>query len=69
MSSVATPVGTLRIACDDETWTKLEPLLPALKDVSNAQSVERVAEAGPEFVETDSPLIRVAAELLEQGDG
>ena len=68
-ASVATPVGALRIACDDETWTKLEPLLPELKDVSNAQTVERAAEPGPEFVETDSPLIRVAAELLEQEEG
>ncbi len=62
--SVATPVGTLRVACDDDTWTKIEPFTSELRDVSNAQSVVHVTEAGDEFVETDVAAIRVAAELI-----
>jgi valyl-tRNA synthetase len=64
--SVAAPVGTLTIACDDATWAKVEPLAREFAGVSNAQRVEHVIEAGEDFVETDTPGVLVAAELLEE---
>jgi len=69
--SVAAPVGTLTVACDAATWGKIEPLSRELTSVSNALRVEHVeavrADDEAQFVETESPGIRVAAELLEEG--
>jgi valyl-tRNA synthetase len=63
--SVAAPVGTLTVACDDETWSKVEPLSREFASVSNARRVEHVTEGGEGFVDTDTAGIMVAAELLE----
>lgn len=63
--SVAAPVTALRIACDDATWAKIEPLLPELRDVANAQTVERAPAATASFVETPAPGILVEAELAQ----
>ena len=63
--SVAAPVGTLTVACDDATWAKIEPLAREFAGVSNAKTVEHVTEAGEGFVETDTAGILVAAELLD----
>jgi valyl-tRNA synthetase len=64
--SVAAPVGTLRVACDDGTWAKIEPLSTELRNVSNAQALEHVAEGDGDFVDTEVAGIRVAAELIEE---
>ena len=37
-----------------------------LKNVSNARRIERVAEAGNEFVDTDIAGMSVAADLIEE---
>jgi hypothetical protein len=64
--SVATPVGVLTVACDAETWQKIEPLSTELRDVSKAQSVVHVDVAGEGFVDTDIAGLQVAAELIEE---
>ncbi len=64
--SVATPVGTLRVACDDATWQRIEPLAGELKDVSNADAVEHVPAGGEGFTETGVEGLAVAADLKEQ---
>jgi len=64
--SVATPVGVLTVACDAETWRKIEPLSTELCDVSKAQSVVHVDVAGEGFVDTDIAGLQVAAELIEE---
>lgn len=66
--SVAAPVKALRIVCDDAAWARIEPLLPELRDVANAQTVERAPAATASFVETPAPGILVEAELA-QADG
>jgi valyl-tRNA synthetase len=63
--SVAAPVKVLRIVCDDAAWARIEPLLPELRDVANAQTVERAAAATASFVETPAPGILVEAELAQ----
>ena len=63
--SVAAPVGTLTVACDDGIWSSIEPMSRELLDVSNARELKRVAGADGPFVETDHPDVRVAASLLE----
>jgi valyl-tRNA synthetase len=66
--SVATPVSTLTVACDDDTWAMLEPMKSELIAVSNAASLERVSEPGDGFVTTDMEGVMVRAEL-ENEDG
>jgi valyl-tRNA synthetase len=71
--SVATPVGALRVACDDATWAMIEPLSTELRDVSSAKTLERVFGADltsvdDSFVETSVAGVLVSAELVE-GDG
>lgn len=61
--SVATPVRLLSVACGGQTWEKIRPLLTELRDVSNAEVVERVEKAGAGFVETSAKDIKVGAEL------
>ncbi len=63
--SVAAPVGTLSVACDQPTWDKLESLSRELVGVSSAQQIEHVDEAGDDFVDTEHAGIKVAAELLD----
>ncbi len=70
--SVATPVGTLRVAASQELWEKVKQLTSELRDVSNADAVEHVlwngdAEQPPGdgFVGTDEAGIMVSAELKE----
>jgi valyl-tRNA synthetase len=64
--SVAAPVRRLSVACEEATWGRIEPLVAELRDVSNAQSVERVESAGEGFVDTDIAGLQVHAELLEE---
>ncbi|MFH1689833.1 MAG: valine--tRNA ligase [Candidatus Eisenbacteria bacterium] len=64
--SVAAPVGTLTVCCEDAVWKKIEPLSAELRDVSNARSVEHVETAGEGFVDTDLAGLRVSAELIEE---
>ncbi len=64
--SVAAPVGTLAVACDEASWVRLEPLRRELLDVSNAQTFVRVETPDEGFVETDREGLLVSAELLEQ---
>jgi valyl-tRNA synthetase len=63
--SVATPVGTLAVSCDDDAWARIEPLRRELLDVSNARELVHAPSAGSDFVETDREGVLVSAELLE----
>ena len=65
-ASVAAPVGTLSVACDDDVWAKIEPLERELLDVSNARGLRHVVSPDTSFVETDEPRVRVAADLVER---
>ncbi|MBN2564075.1 MAG: valine--tRNA ligase [Candidatus Eisenbacteria bacterium] len=72
--SVATPVTTLRVACDDSTWAMIEPLSTELMDVSSAETLERIPDtdrssSDDSFVETSVGGIFVSADLVESGDG
>jgi valyl-tRNA synthetase len=66
--SVAAPVGTLSVACDARTWEMLEPMARELRDVSNAEVIERVSEAGQGFVTTDVEGVSVRADLVQSDD-
>jgi valyl-tRNA synthetase len=63
--SVAAPLSVLRIACDDAAWARIEPLVGELRDVANAQAVERAAAPTAAFVETPAAGILVEAVLAE----
>jgi valyl-tRNA synthetase len=64
--SVAAPVGTLSIECDDETWERLSAFERELLDVSNARAVRRSGPGAADLVDTDVAGLRVGAELLER---
>jgi len=68
--SVATPLGTLRVATTQAVWNMLSPLTSELAAVSSADSVEHVlwdgeGEPGDGFIETDNAAVRVAADIKE----
>lgn len=62
--SVAAPVDVLTVACDADTWAKLEPLRQELLDASNAGDLRHAASADDSFVETDDARLCVSASLL-----
>ncbi len=68
--SVATPLGTLRVATSQDVWDQLSPLSPDLAAVSNADGVEYVlwdgeGDPGDGFIESDNAAVRVAADIKE----
>jgi len=63
--SVAAPVGTLGVVCDDASWIRLGPLKRELLDVSNAKELVRAKSPDTSFMETDKEGLLVSAELLE----
>jgi valyl-tRNA synthetase len=63
--SVAAPVKALSVFCDDQVWGSLGAFEPELRDVSNAERVERAERGGPGFVQTGIAGILVGAELAE----
>mgnify|MGYP006299332045 FL=1 len=63
--SVAAPLGEVRVACDETTWSKIEPLKTELLAVGNASTITRADGGGEGFVETGTAGVAVAAELSE----
>jgi len=66
--SVAAPVGTLSVVCDDDAWARIEPMRSELLDVSNAGELVRAETRDDSFVETDREGVLVAAELIDTSE-